>query len=56
MEKYPICETIEEYEPQFDDVNNCYRDMNNSEIKIKKYLKKRYFIILCFNNEELILI
>jgi hypothetical protein len=35
MDNYPICETIEEYEPQFDDVNNCYRDMNNSEIKIK---------------------
>ena len=35
MENYPICETIEEYEPQFDDVNNIYRDMNNSEIKIK---------------------
>ena len=39
MENYPICETIEEYEPQLDDINNCYRDMNNSEIKIKYGIK-----------------
>ena len=42
MENYPICETIEDYEPQYDDINNCYRDMNNNEIKIKYGFDKSF--------------
>ena len=35
MEKFAICEVIQDYEPIFDDKENCFRDMNNTEIKIK---------------------
>ena len=34
MTNYPICEIIKDYEPLFDDVNNCYKDMNSGELKI----------------------
>ena len=32
---FPICETCEQYEPIIDIKNQCFRDLNLSEIKIK---------------------
>ena len=32
---FPICETIDDYEPTVDVENQCLRDLNLSEIKIK---------------------
>ena len=45
--QYPICEKIDDYELVIDTTHQCYRDMNNSEIKIK-YGNKPF---LCCNTE-----
>ena len=39
---FPLCETIEDYEPNVDVENQCLRDMNLSDIK-KKYGSQKSF-------------